>query len=1163
MATTTKKPKAKKKINIHRNAAGIPILDNDYRPVRVPTQTWEKVSSSEIDEYLKKKHKNTKDTKLRKIARRHILMQKKHDMAPRGKDITIAQSDAPWQIVYGKTRIPGIITFAYNAPNSKSLHLIVTLAGHRIDWVDNVIVDNDFVLTWQEDGWSSGPRPATPPAMPLGTRDFYRKVFHSFSWTLGTPLQTAEPNCHAQLPSLWPDDCKQSGRAHIYLIFVWDANTWPEGGVPELHFDIRGQQVYDPRNGQTAWSVSGNEQGRNPALCIADYLTDTEYGCGYSWDDIDEDSLIAAANVCDESVPLRAGGTEKRYTMDGYFTTEDDPTAILRDMASAMAGYVLQINGKWKFFPGVWRAPVMDLTDDDLRGEVHISIHDTQKVKFNSVRGRITMPSQKYQLTDYPAVSVNAWVSEDNGEKIWEELDLPLTQSPGMAQRIARIYLEDTRRDMVVSAPWSPKAYPLEVGDVVRVTLSRYGFVNTTFTVTDYTFGMDDDGEVVINLDLQETDAGVYSWNELVDEQLVSDAPDTYLPSLAYVSPPTGLHAESGTSYLDQRSDGTIFSRMYVSWDLSPNGYVTDGGRVELQYKKDSDPTWRDHTAVPGDSTNLLILDVLDTVAYNVRARFVNAAGVRSVWCDPYTHTIVGKTAKPTSITVGSYTLNKYGLTLSWTGITDLDLSEYLVRVTHEGETTLLYAGRATSYTANITQAGDYAFFITALDTTGNESTTPFEIDVSLDPPSVHDLVASIADNAVKLEWAATSAAFTIDTFEVRISDSAETFDDSDLLAITADYKYLHVANFLGEKRFWVRAKDINNNWGEAVSTTVTISAPAAVSSFTAEVIDNNIMLRWTRGAVTSLPLGPTRIYKGATFGGAVLLGELAGTFAAYFELNSGTYTYWAVQMDSAGNASTAVPVTATVSQPPDFLFRGSTTFVLTDGTLTNAAVLDSKLYAPITAEEWQEHFSNHSWLTPQDQIDAGYPVYAEPTPATASAVFVWDTGAMIYSGTLITAAYLQTQEAGTVTITPKISYSADGLSWTDGPSGSVQVYGSGFQYVKLELDFAGTDDKSISSVQNISLTLSVKQKKASGMATFHTADMPRGTLVNFSDVGASFIDVSSLQITAQKTGGATALIPIYDFVDVANPTGFRVIIYNGSGTPVDNVPFSWEASGV
>ena len=73
-----------------------------------------------------------------------------------------------------------------------------------------------------------------------------------------------------------------------------------------------------------------------------------------------------------------------------------------------------------------------------------------------------------------------------------------------------------------------------------------------------------------------------------------------------------------------------------------------------------------------------------------------------------------------------------------------------------------------------------------------------------------------------------------------------------------------------------------------------------------------------------------------------------------------------------------------------------------------------------------------------------------------------------------------------------------------------------------------------------------------SGNVTLHGG----GTVVSFN---YTFIDVASIAVTPAAT---SAVIAVYDFVDVANPTSFKVLLFNTAGARVSG-NFSWSARGV
>jgi hypothetical protein len=67
-------------------------------------------------------------------------------------------------------------------------------------------------------------------------------------------------------------------------------------GIPQITATVRGHAVYDPRDAGTRYT-------QNPALIARDYLL-SPYGARVPAGELDEASFIAAANACEERVPM-------------------------------------------------------------------------------------------------------------------------------------------------------------------------------------------------------------------------------------------------------------------------------------------------------------------------------------------------------------------------------------------------------------------------------------------------------------------------------------------------------------------------------------------------------------------------------------------------------------------------------------------------------------------------------------------------------------------------------------------------------------------------------------------------------------------------------------------------------------------------------------------
>lgn len=1152
---------------------GVNIIDDDYLPQKVEEPQWKIVTNKQIDDWFSKhKNLNPKNKDHRRRAKRAIIKKQRAEMVPRGKDISISSTDAPWQVIYGETRVSGVLTFALASGDGKKiLNTVYTIAAHEIDAISNVYVDGiEMVFGEPSDNtvWSIGPRGTDKKKPAEYGRDFYSKVFVSYR-TLGGLDQTADPDLITNTlvggVQYWNENCRQRGFACPYVSFIYDGMTFPNG-LPDVDFKIRGKKVYDPRDGgQSQTDPSTWAWSQNPALCIADFTTDTRIGKGIPWAYIDETSLIAAANICDQSVDLKNGGTETRYTLNGSFTLDQDPDQVIKEMETAMAGHVHTFNGKYYFEAGAYYTPVsITLTDDDLRGEVKLEILGDRSEKFNSVKGRITSPVHNYESIDVPPVSVKTYRDQDGGEYVWEEINLPFTQSSTMAQRIQRIKLEHSRRSLVVKAPWSLKAYPLQVGDNVVVDLSRFAFPpDKVFRVVDYGFSVTDSGEMVIDLELKENESGVYFWDPSENEQETHEGADTLLPSITGVEEPTGLTLESGTDCLDRRADGTIFSRLKVSWTAPDDIYVTSGGHIEIQYQKSEASVWRTASTVAGNETWYMILDVQDGEYYNVRIRARNAAGFYSTWVVAYNHRVIGKTAPPTDVSNLSVYPGKSGMVLSWDPVLDLDLKEYRVQSGYVWDSLIPSAqdiGRtnATNFTLTSTSPVEHGFMVKAVDTSGNESVNPASISFTITPPTVTDLNYIISGENVILTWLGVVHTFAVATYEVSYYDDRE---GTTVTRVVSDCRFTLKAAWSGVKAFSVRARDIYSNLSPTASSIeVEISPVPDVAGFTSQVVDNNVLFYWdaVTPGIKGLPIATYKFYRGPTWAGAAYIGESRSTFFTFFESQGGSYTYWVKAVDTAGNVSVnPTGITITVAQPPDFMFFSSVVFDPEEAlTLTNVAVLNNAIYAPVnTSESWQEHFENNSWTSIQDQINAGYPLYIEPGENTATYSQVWTMATAVNRSVTILFNFNATQAGETlVTVTPRISYSMNGVDWTDGPTGVSQITANGFQYVKVTLTFTASGGKAVVKVEHLGVVLSIQEVSDAGRAYAQAGDSG-GTVVPFNK---SFIDVASITVTPE---GTTPLIAIYDFSDVPNPTSFKALLYNTSGTRQTGW-FSWTAKG-
>jgi hypothetical protein len=564
---------------------------------------------------------------------------------------TVRASAEPRRIVYGQVRMGGVMTYAEtHGEDNKYLNLIVTLTGHEINAISSVLWGDETLTFSGSDGYATNAS--------LNSSD---GPLLFVSKNLGTDAQTADGDLTG-LGLSWTSNHRQRGCANLYVRAHADAELLTD--LENITAIVQGKKVYDPRTATTVYS-------NNAALVTADYLMDTRYGFGIPLAKIDAASLTAAANVCDESVTLNPSGTEKRYTINGSFDSSAPRGKVLQDMANAMAGSVVYSAGKYYMQAGAYTAPTVTLTDDHLRGGLQIKTLDSVSECVNRVRGIYANPQANYQVDDFPTVVNATYLSEDNGEEHWRDIELPFTTSYATAQRLAKIDLERSRQEITIQYPAQLHALQLRAGDTVAITNSRLGWTSKVFDVLELK-PIDDDGYIGIDLILKETASTVYTWAN-GEETVVDPAPNTDLPDPTTVPAPTGLSVSSGTADLILKGDGTVISRAHLTWTRPASTFA---GRIEVEYKLSSGDSsaWVQFPWLSASVVDFYIADVTDGADYDFRVRSVSVLGYRSSWATVSNHTIVGKTAAPAVPSGLTLTAIVEGIKVIWTQTTELDV---------------------------------------------------------------------------------------------------------------------------------------------------------------------------------------------------------------------------------------------------------------------------------------------------------------------------------------------------------------------------------------------------------------------------------------------------------------------------------------------------------
>ena len=249
-----------------------------------------------------------------------------------GYDVSGPDPQAHQQIIYGRTRVGGPIVFKETTDNEKYLHLVVALAGHECEaleevWLDDERIIFDGALTDGVQRTSSFSYPAGSTPYNIGNNPFgslgvlnlglnsdvaglVKATFHNGASDQVADSNLVKPEQDGGVAS-WTSSHRLRGIAYVYLRLEHDPEYFTSG-EPRMTFVVKGKKVYDPETQTTAWSD-------NPALCLRDYLT-SDYGLNCDSSEIDDVNFVQAKDDCNYGVP------QYDYTFSTT-TTNADPTS--------------------------------------------------------------------------------------------------------------------------------------------------------------------------------------------------------------------------------------------------------------------------------------------------------------------------------------------------------------------------------------------------------------------------------------------------------------------------------------------------------------------------------------------------------------------------------------------------------------------------------------------------------------------------------------------------------------------------------------------------------------------------------------------------------------------------------------------------------------------
>lgn len=436
----------------------------------------------------------------------------------------------------------------------------------------------------------------------------------------------------------WTSDMIGRGIPYVVTRFRYKRSLF--NSLPTLRYELQGLALYDPRSDTT---VGGSGAQRwadpatwvfteNPAVMIYNILRGITLADGSVWGgeceeaDLPLANWFAAMNVCDESVPLDAGGTQTRYKAGFEVSVDTPPADVIDELLKACSGQISEFGGVYKMTAGGPAAAVYFFTDDD------VIVSDEQAFvpfpsideTYNAVHASYPARASKWAAKDAPPRYSTTYETEDQNRRLVAELTLPAVYEPLQVQRIMQAYIEEERRFRrhIIALP--PDAATLEPLDVVSWTSTANGYSAKDFEIASLSDSL---MTLTQSIAIRERDASDYTWTPATDEFDYTEADPAIVEPDAQAIGSWGVTASS----IEDAAGTGRRAALLLSWDGTDIDDVTSL-RYEIRVQATAVMVATGSTQDIASGSHLHSEGIIPSVAYEVRAIFTSQSDREFDW---------------------------------------------------------------------------------------------------------------------------------------------------------------------------------------------------------------------------------------------------------------------------------------------------------------------------------------------------------------------------------------------------------------------------------------------------------------------------------------------------------------------------------------------------
>lgn len=583
------------------------------------------------------------------MALRGMLVKKPEVPKPDDGSYNLKQSVPSLTYVLGRVKKGGDYIFLEETGGS-AFHILVW-AGHRINgYVQHYLHDEKVTL--------NGSGATTSP------EHFGDNV--TIKTRTGLDAETAYSDVVAAFPTIYSNNHRGDGLASVMMRVggveqQQHLHVYPNN-MPEHSAAGEGALLYDPRKDSTQGG-SGSHRYANPntwefstnlALMRLWHLCHP-VGGKMLYSNMHLPDWQNAANVCDQNVTNRDGGTEKRYHGGFWFRASNDPIEVGRiiDEAAEMVVYE-RSDGKVGVHAGEYVTPDVTINSENAF-RVHVDKNKRRANTVLGIRGRYVNTAKDY-ITEDAAIYGDPYAVVDDSTERTRTFENAAVQSHNHCQRKQKLtYIRANARKVSIVADYTAEGLRnVPYRRFVKVHYPSRGLIEATIEITS---------SVTIDLrNMRISFSGIvvtpslYAFNAATEEGVPGESVEPL--------PPGGVPAPadfSATVQTEVVTGGSTAAFILGTWD-----FVSDVLTYEMEFDRVSGSTGVQSAFSQAGAIQVRSAYLVDGEQYRVRLR-AWGGGTPSTWTSYITLTATADPVVPGPVTAVSVTPAAGQATFQWT----------------------------------------------------------------------------------------------------------------------------------------------------------------------------------------------------------------------------------------------------------------------------------------------------------------------------------------------------------------------------------------------------------------------------------------------------------------------------------------------------------------